>query len=93
MGSDVGGTAAAGPEPDECVICMEGRKEWVLYPCLHQALCKQCAKAFRLCDDEEELPFKVCPVCRCALKAPYVLQGDLCGDLRDTLAQRNVFGV
>ena len=72
---------------------MEGRKEWVLFPCLHEALCSKCAKVFRLCDGEEELPFRACPVCRCALEAPYVLRGDLCGALKDTLNQRNVFRV
>ena len=95
MRSHAGGTdgGAAAAEVDECVVCMEGRKEWVLFPCLHEVLCGECAKPFRLCDLEKDLPFKACPVCRCALMYPFVLKGGSCGDLKETLNQRNVFRV
>ena len=79
-------------ELDECVVCMEGRKEWVLFPCLHKALCGQCAKTLRLCElSGEELPFSACPVCRRALEEPYVLRASNCGKIQDTLTTNRIY--
>jgi hypothetical protein len=80
-------------ELDECVICLGDGKKWVMFPCLHEALCGGCARGLRVCDSNSDLPLylRECPVCRCALMAPYVLKSELCGEIHAVLSQRGVF--
>ena len=59
------------PEDDSCVVCMEGPKESVFFPCGHQALCQRCTlELFRKCGSSGE---RECPICRVAV-TQYLLQ-------------------
>ncbi len=42
-------------EAKECVVCMDGKKQYVMVPCGHLLLCNACAKRY---------PVSTCPLCR-----------------------------
>eukprot|EP01083_Nonionella_stella_P062514 162525_1 len=43
---------------DECIVCMDERKNTILFPCRHMCLCTECAGMLENGDKPE------CPVCR-----------------------------
>ena len=58
------------PCSDLCVICLEGEKDHLVIGCGHKIMCKACADCFNQTSlvhgsDEEPVPVKYCPMCRC----------------------------
>ena len=49
--------AAALAEAQECVVCMEQEKSYVLVPCGHAVVCQSCAENIMATT-------RACPVCR-----------------------------
>ena len=45
---------AAGEEDNECVVCLDGPKEYACVPCGHKVLCAEC----------QGMGLETCPVCR-----------------------------
>ena len=84
-GDDGEGVEALLLEDDECLICMERKRNWVLVPCMHCMLCNVCAGPFRLSDQPETHPFQGCPVCRVPLHYPYVLTPETLSNINDSL--------
>lgn len=52
---------------DECIVCMEGSIETVLYPCGHMCMCSRCAADLRRKFLERNRA-PLCPICRQTVK-------------------------